>query len=484
MKHIITFILSFIATLGLAALFNNRIGQLPPLGKILNPFYGIWQNVERNNDFADEHLLIKGLKDSVTVLYDDRLVPHIQAKNDEDLYFIQGYITAKHRLWQMEISTHAAAGRLSEIVGEKALDNDRLMRRIGMVYGAENAEKFIAQDEHSKKMILAFCNGINAYINTLKPKDYPIEYKLLDYRPEEWTSIKVALLLKNMANMLSVFEYDIHNTAFVNRYGIESFRKLYPDFIADEDPIISDSEIEQKMASVRYPNLIFEDKAGMGNEKRSLPLNTDFFPKENSLAREKAFVPSSEVISEALLGSNNWAVHGNKTAGGKPILCNDPHLKLSLPSIWYEMHLTAPGVNVYGVSLPGAPGIIIGFNDSIAWGVTNAGRDVRDWYKIYFKDNSRSYYMLDSSWQPTTFRIETFKVRGESDFFDTIVFTHFGPVVYDRNYTDSTIRENLALKWTAHLPSNEFLTFHLLNRAKNYEDYRKAIQYFTCPAQN
>src|SRR6185436_12690140 len=136
------------------------------------------------------------------------------------------------------ISTHNAAGRISEIAGEKALENDRLMRRIGMVYGAENAQKFIDQDPFSKKLLNAYCDGINAYIKALRPKDYPIEYKLLDYSPEEWKPLKVGLMLKNMANMLSVFEYDIENANFVSTYGKEEFGKLYPDFIADEDPII------------------------------------------------------------------------------------------------------------------------------------------------------------------------------------------------------------------------------------------------------
>ena len=169
--------------------------MVPPCGKFLNPFQGFWQNAEKVKGWKDEESKLTGLKDEVKVYFDNRLVPHVFTKNDEDLYFMQGYITARYRLWQMEMQTANAAGRLSEIIGDKTLELDRLQRRIGLGYGAEEAQKFIDQDPESKKLITAYCNGVNAYIKMLKPKDYPVEYKLLDYAPEEWKPIKVGLLL-------------------------------------------------------------------------------------------------------------------------------------------------------------------------------------------------------------------------------------------------------------------------------------------------
>jgi penicillin amidase len=174
----------------------------------------------------------------VSVVFDERLVPHIFAQNNEDLFYMQGYITAKYRLWQMDIQTQNAAGRVSEVVGEKALDNDRLQRRIGLQFGAEKAEEFINQDPESKAILTAYCNGVNAYIKSLSPKDYPLEYKLLGYAPEEWKPIKVALLLKNMANMLSVYEFDIENTNFIQKYGEKEFQHLYADVDDFKDFII------------------------------------------------------------------------------------------------------------------------------------------------------------------------------------------------------------------------------------------------------
>ncbi len=456
-------ILSLTITIALVYFLNTKHGIAPPFAKFLNPFSGFWQNAEDVKGMKDYEMNLIGLREEVKVYFDERLVPHVFAKNDEDLYFMQGYITAKYRLWQMEISTHNAAGRVSEIAGEKTLEVDRLMRRIGMGNGAENAQKFIEQDSFSQKLLLAYCNGINTYIKTLKPKNYPVEYKLLDYAPEEWQPIKVGLLLKNMANMLSVFEYDIENSNFVAKYGNEEFRKLYPDFIADEDPIIP---IGTKW------------DFGMQNAKA----NTN----SQSAMRNAQSEIFTNIISkpDEITGSNNWAVSGSKTKSGKPILCNDPHLRLSLPSIWYEMHLVSPNMNVYGATLPGSPAVIIGFNDSISWGVTNGGRDVRDWYKIKFKDASRSEYEWNGQWLKSEKRIEKYVVRGKGVVYDTVVYTKYGPVVFDESFGKAESSRNLAMSWVAHLPSNEFKTFYGFNTGKNYDDYINALNYYACPAQN
>ncbi|MEY4892746.1 MAG: hypothetical protein RIQ34_1358, partial [Bacteroidota bacterium] len=184
-------------------------------------------------------------------------------------------------------------------------------------------------------------------------------------------------------------------------------------------------------------------------------------------------------------GSNNWVVAGSKTQSGAPILCNDPHLELSLPSIWYEMQLHGPSSNTYGVSLPGSPFVIIGFNDSIAWGVTNAQRDVKDYYRVRFRDESKSEYWFDGQWRKSKLRIEAIQVKGKPTVFDTVAYTLMGPVMFDASFGDSLSKgENLAVRWTGHDPSNEGLTFYQLNRAKNYDDYESAIRTFMCPGQN
>lgn len=455
---------SLTLTLALIYFLNTKQGIAPAFGKFLNPFNGFWQNAENTKTPASAEYNLEGLKEEVKVYFDERLVPHVFAKNDEDLYYMQGYITAKYRLWQMEIQTHNAAGRVSEIVGEKALESDRMQRRIGLGFGAEAAQEYITKDEASKKLIDAYCKGVNAYISHLDAKDYPVEYKLLDYKPEEWTPIKVALLLKNMANMLSVFEYDIENSNFVAKYGIDEFRKLYPDFVADEDPIVP---IGTKWGT---------ESAAAGNSTAQAILKTENRKQETY----------SNVISkpDEITGSNNWAVSGSKTKSGKPILCNDPHLQLSLPSIWYEMHLVSPNMNVYGATLPGSPAVIIGFNDSISWGVTNGGRDVRDWYQLKFKDDSHNEYEYKGRWLKTEKRVEKFLVRGGEPRYDTVLYTRYGPVTFDKTFGNADSKKYLSMSWIAHLPSNEFKTFYGLNCGKNYDDYQRALESYTSPAQN
>jgi len=470
-KHI-SFFLSLIVTATLVYILNHPLGPAPALGKFLSPFEGFWQNAENEKKFSDETFSFPDLKDKVSVVFDERLVPHIFAQNNEDLFYMQGYITAKYRLWQMDIQTQNAAGRVSEVVGEKALDNDRLQRRIGLQFGAEKAEEFINQDPESKAILTAYCNGVNAYIKSLSPKDYPLEYKLLGYAPEEWKPIKVALLLKNMANMLSVYEFDIENTNFIQKYGEKEFQHLYTEVDDFKDFIIPEKtpfDFKAEEGFARTTDKPIRDKSEVITAK-----DQPVYESYNNVLKKP----------DEITGSNNWAVSGAKTKSGKPLLCNDPHLELNLPSIWYEMHLVSPTINVYGATLPGAPCVISGFNDSIAWGVTNAGRDVRDWFAIKFKDDTQEEYMVDGKWEKTIKRIEHIYMKTGKEFTDTVLYTRYGPIVFDKTFRNAKGKQLLALKWTAHQPSNEFKTFYLMNQGKNYDDYRNALKNYTCPSQN
>jgi penicillin amidase len=188
-------------------------------------------------------------------------------------------------------------------------------------------------------------------------------------------------------------------------------------------------------------------------------------------------------------GSNNWAVSGSKTKNGAPILCNDPHLGLNLPSLWMEMQISTPEFNAYGASFPGAPSIIIGYNDHCAFGFTNGGRDVRDYYEIKFKDETRNEYWFNNAWQTTTFRYEHIKVKGQPDYIDTVAYTLFGPVMYDKSFSGfrekrNTNNKDFAVRWKAHDASDELLIFNMLNRAKNYSDYQAAVTNLHTPGQN
>lgn len=464
--RIVPFVSSTIITLLLIFALNKKWGSIPALGKFLSPQQGFWQNAEPTDFDFTENLSFNNLKDKVDVYIDDRLVPHIFAQNDEDAYFVQGYLHAKFRLWQMEFQAMAAAGRISEILGSNPqfLRYDREQRRLGMVYAAENAVKEINKDPASNAAVTAYTAGVNSYINSLTESSLPIEYKLLGYHPEHWSNLKVALFLKMMSKDLAGFERDLEFTNAKNIFNTNELDIIFPQYSDSSVPIIP-------------KGTLFDTPA----VKPVVPTTADslYFKKDTSIKAIEVNKP------DRTNGSNNWALSGRRTQSGAPILCNDPHLGLSLPSIWFEMQISTPDHNVYGATFPGSPTVIIGFNDNVAFGFTNAMRDVKDYYQIKFKDDSKKEYWYNGRWQPAAQRIEVIKVRGASDFYDTVAYTTFGPVMYDQDFvTDSTNNTAIAVRWIAHEPSNEISMWLKLNKAKNYSDYEEAIKTFVCPGQN
>lgn len=461
------FVLSFAITVCLIYVLDHRwvIGgnAIPPLGKFLDPFHGFWQNIEQADQKDSIALNIPGLKDKVSVVFDSLAIPHIFANNDEDLYKAQGYVTAMHRLWQMEFQTHAAAGRVSEITGpgknDAVLNYDRGQRRHGMVYAAEITLEVFTKHAISKLMVDNYTEGINAYIASLDYRQLPFEYKLLNYNPEPWTPLKCALLQKSMAQTLNMGDKDIEMSNALTLFGKSIVDLLYPDRDAPGDPIVN------KPGGWKFKSVLSD----------TVPMA---LPPEALISIKK--LPPSDPNT----GSNNWAVSGSKTATGYPILCGDPHLDLSLPSIWYAIQLNAPGINCMGASLPGTPTVIIGFTDSIAWSVTNAQRDLVDWFKIIFQNNKKEKYLLDGKWKSTKKIVERFLVRDQPVFYDTIVYTHWGPITYDESYHAEENLKHYAFRWISHDASNEFLTFYKLNRAKNHSDYMEALDHYQSPGQN
>lgn len=469
--RILPFLLSGICTAGLVVALNTQLpaggSKTPRLGYFLSPQLGFWQNAEPVNTGFDGELKLPLLNDKVDVYMDDRLVPHVYAANDLDAYYVQGYLHARFRLWQMEFQTRVAGGRLSEILGEERLPIDRMFRRLGMVYGAEQTLANMEKNPEMKATVEAYAEGVNAYISSLKPQEIPFEYKLLDYKPEKWTPLKTYLFLMFMSYDLTArgATADLQMTNAKNYFGFDDFEKLYPNVQDSLDPIVSKGTVYGTAAIVPQApaskDSLYLGK-GVNNSTALLPMVPD---KDN--------------------GSNNWVVGSTKTKSGRPILSNDPHLGLNLPSLWYEMQIHTPTHNTYGASFPGSPAVIIGFNDSIAWGVTNAGRDVLDYYDIQFKDSTMSSYLYNGEWVEAEHRQEVIKIKGKPDLVENLAMTVFGPVMYDQSYKNiSTEGKYLAIRWTAHKAGTGLQTFYQLNRAKNYDNYLDAISRWECPGQN
>jgi penicillin amidase len=478
MKIFLTF-LSAAVTAGLIFLLNIPMGKLPPVGKFISPQMGFWQNAEPLDMDYSEELRFKDIimnaayapKGKVDVFIDDRLVPHIFAEEEMDAYFVQGYLHAKFRLWQMEFQVRAAAGRLSEVLGEgpdgKILNYDRSMRRLGMIYAAERSVQEMEKNPVSKAQNDAYVAGVNAWIDHLKESELPLEYKLLNYQPQRWNSLQSALFLKYMSYDLAGHEDDLKFTNAKSVFSASEFEKLYPIFSDSLQPIVPHS------AEQPYPN------SPVVNLIKPATADSLYFNMKPEPVKDRAEQPDKDN------GSNNWAVSGSKTKSGRPILCNDPHLALNFPSIWYEMQITTPKFSAYGATFPGSPNIIIGFNEYISFGFTNAGRDVKDYYEIKFKDAGMNEYWFNGEWMKTTKRKEVIAIKGKTDMIDTVAYTIFGPVIYDRNYpADKNSNKYLAVKWKAHDPSNDGYMFYGLNHATCYDDYAEAIKYLSCPGQN
>ena len=263
--------------------------------------------------------------------------------------------------------------------------------------------------------------------------------------------------MESMSDMLSSRDMDIEDTYLLNTLGKEQYDILFPEYNSKISPIIPSGTV-----------------FNFNPKKQDVPNKINF----NILPSKTISKPDKDN------GSHNFAIGPNKTRDGSVFLASQPDLSLNLPSIWYLVHLNSPSYNSMGASLPGSPGVIIGFNDNVAWGETNATRDVVDWYKIEFKDDTRSEYRYGDKWLKTEKIIEKITIKDEEPFYDTVIYTHYGPITYDRNFLEDSTNINFAMRWIAHDESVEYKTFLLLMKAKNIFDIENALEYFHGPAQN
>jgi penicillin amidase len=424
-------------------------------------------------------LNLAGLRERVTVRKDERGIPYIEAKNEADLYFAQGYMTASDRLWQMDILRRSMRGELAEIFGSAVLEEDKRHR----IYGfAKIAEASTANLSGPVRAALeAYASGVNAFIESRDGKTLPPEFQILGYRPRAWTSADSIVIGKLFAEALSTtWPTDIMRAA-LSAVPPEK-RNILLQETSPLDVILVGSDRPGKDKPER--------KTAGRSSQASAPL---------SEAEIKATLLETASIQETMKGSlervgmymedravsNNWVVAGKRTATGKPLLANDPHLPASAPSIWYMTHLSAPGLRVAGITAPGAPGIILGHNERIAWGGTNLGPDVQDLYREKFDPGNPRRYLTPSGWRETEVRHEEIKVR--KGFTDTatviepldVTVTRHGPIILEKGGA------RYALRWTAlDAQAVEFEAFYYINRARDWDGFRAALKKYFGPTQN
>lgn len=413
-------------------------------------------------------LQLSGLQAMAAVYRDTWGVPHIEAGTNHDLYMAQGYVTAQDRLWQMDLNRRAAAGRLSEVLGEGQLDSDKYLRTLLLRRSAELSLQ--AYSPWAREVLDAYTAGVNAYIReAIAQGKLPIEFTILGYKPDPWTPVDSLSIGKLMAFDLGRdFVTDVWRYQAREILGDKLFQELLPVYPKDGLTIMKYSGATAEVPSTRPI---------AGPLPPHVPVDLSGLPS--------AFMqPAVEGI-----GSNNWVVAGKHTTTGKPMLANDPHLGLSTPAIWYQTHLALNNqheqLNVIGVTFPGAPGIVIGHNEKVAWGVTNVGPDVFDTY--IEKRNPQNPYQFEymGKWEDATVHQETIKVKGKPDVPFEVVVTRHGPIVSEvLGSKEMRPKETLALRWTAHLATPELEAVLMFGKASTWSEFREALRKFQVPMQN
>ncbi len=401
--------------------------------------------MNKSKPIIDGELAVSMLDEDVTVTRDDKGVPHIFAETDADLYRAQGYVQAQDRLFQMDLARRQASGRLSEIIGEATIETDKHFRTFSLRNAAEKS--LAAYDPASKQVLEWFAEGVNAFMEEAKSTNtLSYEFALLGYEPEEWTVVDSLTIGKYMA-------YDLGgnwNTLAFRHWALQNF---------DEE--------KAKELFITYPE----------NASSIIEAN-----KENPVSVVGQF--NAELLPNEFNGSNNWVVSGDKTKSGKPILADDPHLGLSTPSIWYQMHLQSPEQNVSGVIFAGIPGIILGHNEEIAWGVTNVGPDVQDLYIEIPNPDNPTQFRYDGEWEQAEVRDEPIKVKdGETVDFEVIVTRH-GPIMTDLVFKETEPSAQFSMQWTALQATAELRAVLGFNKSKTWNEFENALEDFKAPAQN
>lgn len=401
-------------------------------------------------------LSLKGLRAPVELLREPNGIVHIRAQSEHDVFFALGVAHAQDRLFQIDLQRHIGAGRLSEIFGSTALSQDRFMRMLGLYRAAERT--YAQLSPQGKAVVDAYQQGINAYLASKPP--LPLEYRVLGLRPRPWNAADVLVWAKVMAFDLSGnWRYELGRYARARQgMSVARMNELLPPYPGDE--LIIEHSIDaaqaQSLGRLELP----------GQELLSyvhgLPLG--LLPAERDLRT----------------ASNNWAVAGSRSLTGAALLANDPHLGLGIPSPWYLVHLEAPGYEVIGASLAGLPGVVIGRNRHIAWGITAMGADVQDLYVL--RPVGQGYWH-DGRVVPFGLRKETIRVRGGKDVEFIVRESLYGPVLND--LVSEAGKTPVALHWVGLEPGDHTLEAMIgLGRARNWQEFKRALRDYAVPSQN
>ncbi|MFF3911157.1 penicillin acylase family protein [Streptomyces sp. NPDC001848] len=473
-------------------------------------------------------ITLEGLSGPVDVERDAYGIPQIYASSDEDLFMAQGYVQAQDRFYEMDVRRHMTSGRLSEMFGKSQVTNDEFLRTLGWDRVAQK-EYDTKLSASTKKYLQAYAKGVNAYLKGKDGKEISLEYAALgltnDYKPEPWTPVDSVSWLKAMAwDLRGNMQDEIDRSLMTSRLGPKQIADLYPEYpYSRNKPIVQEGEYNAVTKA-------FEQSGSTGatgtagstgttrragstgatgtrsvtgtSASHSAASSSSLRSQLAGLTNVLADVPTAVGVNGHGIGSNSWVVAGSHTITGKPLLANDPHLSASLPSVWYQMGLhcttvsSTCGYDVTGYTFAGMPGVVIGHNQNIAWGMTNSGVDVTD---LYLEKLSGDGYLRDGKVVPFTSRTETIKVAGGDSKKIVVRETNNGPLLSDRDdelvkvgkkaTVDTAAPDRadgyaVALRWTALDPGTTMDAVLEIDKASNWTEFRQAARSFDVPSQN
>ena len=408
------------------------------------PVQGLKDRARQVISQTDGTMQIRGLERPVTVIRDEWGVPHIYAETQADLFFAQGFVAAQDRLWQMDLWRRIGEGKLAEVIGPAAVERDRFARLLRYRGDMEAEWKSYAAD--AKPIIASFVRGVNAWIAESGDR-LPIEFQLAGYRPEPWTP---EVCLTRMAGyvMTRNATMEILRAQLASRFGV----KFVDDWVEADPP-----------RRLEIPGGL--DLAGI--EPRILAA-------ANSASGPVTFNPSD--------GSNNWVVDGTMTATGKPMLANDPHRTIAVPSLRYLVHLVGPGWNVIGAGEPTLPGVAAGHNERVGFGFTIVGIDQQDIYVEEINPANPTEYRYRGRWEKMRIERERIAVRGEAQPREVeLKFTVHGPIIHE----DGGRHRAYALRWVGSEPGTAgYLASLTLNRVQSWPEFLKAMERWKVPSEN
>ncbi len=413
-----------------------------------------------------------GLSANVSVVRDKNGIPHITAATEDDLFMAQGYVHAQDRLFQMELFRRAASGRLSEFAGTATQNSDEIMRAVGLRRTAQKEYEAMTADQ--RKPVDNYAKGVNAFIDSHKDA-LPLEFLILGFSPEPWSAVDSLAIGRQVPWTLSGnFGEELLDCDLVAKFGPQRAQELIPDAPASITGTVELTPTTGSDANL-HNNSNWATAPACGSAKGSL---ATFY---------KAAQANPLLQHYEWLGSNDWVIDGSKSTTGKPMLANDPHLGLRNPNIWYEIHLaTADGkLDVAGFSFAGIPGVVVGHNQSIAWGVTNVGPDVQDLFLEKLDPAHPGQYQYKGQWVNYDIVTETIKIKGGPDDVLPVRITVHGPIITDvMTATETSKLQPMALDWVGNQQDGLFGAVQGVDRAQNWEQFRAALKGWAQAGQN